>query len=83
MIFNVLLKLAVNGNDFHTIKPVPLGDVNAYQDMWSRLESVYSDVDLSVHAVYDDLFKLHVKPVKDNDAFGIVCYTNGVEVLSN
>ena len=73
------LKLAVNGNAFHTIKPVPLGDVNAYQDMWSRLESVYSDVSLSVQAVYDDQCKL--KPVKDNDAFGIVCFANDVEVL--
>ena len=72
------LKEALSGRPLFYVLPIYSSSPGAYSAIWSRLESVYDDVSLSVQSALDDLEKL--KPVKDGDAFGLVKAINDIEM---
>jgi hypothetical protein len=71
------LKRSVKGEASKRIKSVYITKPEAYDLMWSKLESYYEDVGASVQAALDDLHKL--KPVAEEDFRGLVDLVDEVE----
>lgn len=71
------LKGCLKGKALDCVKAIYVTQPNAYLRMWQRLDSIYSDVSLSVQAAYDELKKL--KPVKEDDSKAFVKYVNDIE----
>lgn len=71
------LKQCLKGKALEHVQAIYINQPNAYQRMWDRLNSIYSDVSMSVQQAYGDLKRL--KPVKDDDMRSMVNFVNMVE----
>ena len=71
------LKRSVRREASKRIRSVYITKPEAYDVMWSKLESYYEDVGASVQAALEDLHKL--KPVKEDDFRGLVELIDEVE----
>jgi hypothetical protein len=72
------LKECLKGKALEYVRAIFVTQPNAYARMWQRLDSVYSDISLSVQAAYDDLKKL--KQVREDDPRAMVKFVTDVEV---
>ena len=71
------LKQCLKGQALEHVRAIYVNQPNAYLRMWHRLESIYSDVSMSVQYAYDGLRKL--KPVKEEDIKGFISFINSIE----
>ena len=72
------LRQSLQGRALECIRPVVITRPDAYELMWCKLEDEYSDVSLSVQAIYGDLDNL--KMVTEGDMKGLIAFINGVEM---
>lgn len=71
------LKQCLKGQALAHVAAIYVNQVNAYQRMWYRLESIYSDIGMSVQYAFEGLKRL--KAVKDDDLKGFISLVNAVE----
>ena len=72
------LKQALSGTPASYVRPIYATHSGAYDQIWQRLESVYSDTSMSVQAVYDQIKKL--KPVSEENITGLINLINEIEL---
>ena len=72
------LKRSLNGRAAEHVKAIFATQPDAYARIWSRLDSIYSDVSHTVQDTFTKFSKL--KPIAENDSNGMVNFANEIEM---
>ena len=71
------LKQCLEGEALTHVRAIYCNQPNAYDRMWSRLNSIYSDISMSVQQAYNDMNK--IKMVLEDDVKALITFINSVE----
>ena len=71
------LKQCLKGEAYAHVKAIYSNQPNAYDRMWDRLDSIYSDVSMSVQQAHADMNEL--RSVKEDDTRSLIHLINTVE----
>ena len=71
------LKQCLKGEAYAHVKAIYSNQPNAYDRMWDRLDSIYSDVSMSVQQAHADMNEL--RSVKEGDTRSLIHLINTVE----
>ena len=72
------LKTCLKGPAFDCVRAIFVTQPRAYERIWQRLDSIYSDVSLCVQSTFEQLTKL--KRVGEEDMRGLTEFVNEVEL---